>query len=71
MISKEILLKIKKGTKLIVNNGLGRCPAISLESARQGRGFKQTLLVDLKASQLGFFDEMGSIYINEVLEIIE
>jgi hypothetical protein len=71
MISKETLLKIKKGTKLIVNNGLGRCHAIALESARQGRGFKQTLLVDLKASELGFFDEMGSIYINEVLEIIE
>ena len=71
MIPKETLLKIKKGTKLIVNNGLGRCRAISLESARQGRGFKQTLLVDLKASELGFFDEMGSIYINEVLEIIE
>ena len=40
---------IKKGTKLLVNNGLGECTAYSMESIKQGRGFKSTLLVDLKA----------------------
>ena len=44
---------IKKGTKLLVNNGLGECTAYSMESIKQGRGFKSTLLVDLKASEVG------------------
>ena len=59
--------KIKEGDKLIVNNGLGQCNAIAMESGRQGKGAKKTLLVDLKASEVGFFDEIGSVYANEVL----
>ncbi len=60
---------IKKGTKLLVNNGLGECTAYSMESIKQGRGFKSTLLVDLKASEVGFFDEMGSIYVKDIIEV--
>ena len=62
---------IKKGDKLIVNNGLGQCNAIAAESGRQGRGAKRTLLVDLKASEVGFFDEIGSVYATEVLWHLE
>ena len=61
---------IKKGTKLLVNNGLGICTAYSLESIKQGRGFKKTLLVDLRASEVGFFDELGSIYVADILEVL-
>jgi hypothetical protein len=61
---------IKKGTKLLVNNGLGECTAYSMESIKQGRGFKSTLLVDLKASEVGFFDEMGSIYVKDIIEVL-
>ena len=69
MLSKEMLSTIKKGTGLLVNNGLGECSAISLESARQGKGIKQTILVNLKASEVGFFDEIGSIYIKDIISI--
>lgn len=61
---------IKKGTKLLVNNGLGECTAYSLESIKQGRGLKKVLLVDLKASEVGFYDEMGSIYVNNIIEVV-
>ncbi len=69
MLSNEALSKIKKGTKLVVDNGLGRCNAVSMESIRQGKGYKKTLLVDLKGSEVGFFDEIGSIYTKDILEI--
>ena len=58
---------IKKGDKLIVNNGLGQCSAVAMESGRQGRGSKHALLVDLKASEVGFEDEIGSVYATDVL----
>ena len=61
---------IKKGTKLLVNNGLGECTAYALESIKQGRGLKKILLVDLKASEVGFYDEMGSIYVDDILEVV-
>ena len=64
------LEKIKKGTELRVNNGLGLCRAYSLESIKQGRGYKSILLVDLKASEVGFFDEMGSIYVRDIKEVV-
>ena len=63
--------EIKKGDKLLVDNGLGTCSAIAVESGRQGRGSKQTLLVDLKASEVGFEDEIGSVYATEVLWHLE
>ena len=59
--------EIKKGDKLLVDNGLGTCSATAVESGRQGRGSKQTLLVDLKASEVGFFDEIGSVYATDIL----
>ena len=62
--------KIKKGTHLKVNNGLGLCNAYSLESIKQGRGFKKTILVDLRASEVGFFDECGSIYVKDIKQVI-
>ena len=66
----ENLEKIKKGTKLMVNNGLGLCSAVSLESIVQGRGFKKTLLVDFKGSEVGLYDECGSIYINHIRQVL-
>ena len=57
----------KKGDKLIVDNGLGTCSAIAMESGRQGRGSKHALLVDLKGSEVGFFDEIGSVYATDIL----
>ena len=59
--------EIKKGDRLLVDNGLGQCSAIAVESGRQGRGSKKTLLVDLKASEVGMFDEIGSVYATDIL----
>ena len=60
---------IKKGTLLRVNNGLGECNAFAMESIKQGKGFKSTLLVDMKASEVGFYDEMGSIFVTDIVKV--
>ena len=65
----DYILDKQDGTKLLVDNGLGKCTAYSMESIKQGRGFKSVLLVDLKASEIGFFDEMGSIYVKDIIEV--
>jgi len=40
-----------------------------MESPKQGRGLKQTLVVDVKGSEVGLFDEMGSIYTNQITKV--
>ena len=62
---------IKKGTKLITNQLGIPTRAIAMESIKQGKGFKTTLLVDVKGSDIGMFDEMGSIYVEDIIEVIE
>ena len=61
---------IRKGTLLRVNNGLGECNAYAMESIKQGKGFKSTLLVDMKASEVGFYDEMGSIFVTDIVRVV-
>ena len=55
-----------------MHSHLGTSPAVSgviKESPKQGRGVKKTILVDVKGSEVGMFDEMGSIYSREVLKV--
>jgi hypothetical protein len=40
-----------------------------MESPIVGRGIRSTLLVDVKGSEVGLFDEIGSIYTKEVLKV--
>ena len=40
-----------------------------MESPIQGRGIRNTILVDVKGSEVGLHDEIGSIYTNEVLKV--
>ncbi len=64
-------IDLKKGDK-ILHSHLGTSPAVSgviKESPKQGRGVKRTILVDVKGSEVGMFDEMGSIYSREVLKV--
>lgn len=61
---------IKKGTELYTKQLGTPCRAISMESIRQGKGFKKTLLVDVKGSEIGLFDECGSIYVDDIIAII-
>ena len=63
--------KIKKGTKLITNQLGIPTRATAMESIKRGRGFKNILLVDVKGSDVGLFDEMGSIYVSDILEVVK
>jgi len=63
--------ELKKGDK-IMHSHMGTSPAVSgivMESPKQGRGVKSTILVDVKGSEVGMFDEIGSIYSNQVMEV--
>ena len=63
--------ELKKGDR-IMHSHLGTNPAVSgyiMESPKQGRGVKSTILVDVKGSEVGMFDEIGSIYSNEIMEV--
>ena len=40
-----------------------------LESPKQGRGLKKAIMIFTKGSELGFFDEAGSVYANDVTEV--
>ena len=62
---------IKKGTKLITKQLGVPTRAVAMESIKQGRGFKTTLLVDVKGSEIGMFDEMGSIYVEDIIEVVD
>ena len=62
---------IKKGTKLITKQLGVPTRATAMESIKQGRGFKTTLLVDVKGSEIGMFDEMGSVYVEDIIEVIK
>ena len=68
---KSEFKEIKKGTKLITNQLGVPMKAIALESIKQGKGFKSVLLVDCKGSEMGFFDEMGSIYVEDIMAVCD
>ena len=55
-----------------MHSHLGTSPAVSgivMESPKQGRGVKSTILINVKGSEVGMFDEIGSIYSNQVMEV--
>tara|TARA_R100001015_G_C4630010_1_gene191320 strand:+ start:1070 stop:1285 length:216 start_codon:yes stop_codon:yes gene_type:complete len=62
---------IRKGTKLITNQLGMPTRATAMESIKQGRGFKDALLVDVKGSDVGLFDEIGSIYVSDIVEVLD
>ncbi len=61
---------IKKGTKLITKQLGVPTRATALESIKQGRGLKKVLLVDVKGSDIGMFDEIGSVYVDDIVEVL-
>ena len=62
---------IRKGTKLITNQLGIPTRATAMESIKRGRGFKNILLVDVKGSDIGLFDEVGSIYVSDIVEVLD
>jgi hypothetical protein len=66
----ENLETIKKGTKLITKQLGVPTNAVAMESIKQGSGLKKVLLVDVKGSEIGMFDEIGSIYVDDIVEVL-
>jgi hypothetical protein len=63
-------IELKKGDKVKTNQLGLETSGVLLESPKQGRGLKQTILVDCKGSEVGLFDEAGSVYINQVKKVL-
>jgi hypothetical protein len=42
-----------------------------LESPKQGRGFKRVVLMHVFGSDIGFYDEMGSVYVSDIVRRLE
>ena len=40
------------------------------ESPKRGRGLKSTILIWSKGSEIGMFDEAGSVYADQVTEVL-
>ena len=40
-----------------------------LESPKQGKGLKKTILIWSKGSEIGMFDEAGSVYAREIAQV--
>ena len=70
---KEILFEDLKKGDWIKHSHLGSSPLVGgyvMESPRQGRGLKSTILVDVKGSEVGMCDEIGSIYSNQIAAVL-
>jgi hypothetical protein len=64
-------IDLKKGDT-IKSNQLGvETSGIVMESPKQGKGLKKTLLVNVKGSEVGLFDEIGSIYMNQITKVFK
>ena len=64
--------EIKKGDK-ILHTHMGTQPPVSgivMESPIVGRGIRSTLLVHVKGSEVGLFDDIGSIYTTEIFRVL-
>ena len=63
--------EIKKGDK-ILHSHLGTQPPVSgvvMESPIQGRDVRSPILVDVKGSEVGLFDQLGSNYTAPLLTV--
>ena len=59
-------IELNKGDKIRhVHLGI-ETSGVVMESPKQGRGLKRTIVVDVKGSEIGLFDEMGSIYTKQI-----
>ena len=64
---KEFFAHLKKGS-LVYSKHLGtpvRCEL--LESIKQGKGFKRTVLCCVFGEEIGMFTECGSIYTSDII----
>ena len=63
---------LKKNEWYMIDNGLpSAVRAQLLESPKQGRGFKSIVLMDVKGSDCGLFDEAGSVYTKDIIKPLQ
>ena len=66
------LSELKKGDWVRIDNGLGApVRAKLLESPKQGKGFKNVILMDVQGQDVGLFNEAGGVYACDILEKID
>jgi len=58
--------QLVKGEWYHIDNGL-KVQAQLLQSPKQGKGFKKIVMMKVMGSQAGFFDEMGSVYVSDII----
>ena len=51
----------------IINNFCYDIRAKLIESARQGRGYKTIVFMDVRGTDAGFFDEMGGVHVDDII----
>ena len=51
----------------IINNFGYDIRAKLIESARQGRGYKTIVLMDVRGTDAGLFDEMGGVHVDDII----
>ena len=51
----------------IINNFGYDIRAKLIESARQGRGYKTIVLMDVRGTDAGLFDEMGGFHVDDII----
>ena len=51
----------------IINNFGYDIRAKLIESAKQGRGYKTIVLMDVRGTDAGFFDEMGGVHVDDII----
>jgi len=39
-----------------------------MSSPKQGKGWKKTVMMDVRGSDVGMYDEMGSVYVSNIIE---
>ena len=59
--------QLVKNDWYFIDNGFGLMRAKLLESPKQGRGFKKAVLMDVRGSEIGMFDDMGSVYVANIV----
>ena len=64
------LSELKKEDKIKHRHCGPEVSGVIKESPIQGRGLRTTILVDVKGSEIGGFDEIGSIYSNEITKVL-
>ena len=60
---------LKKGNKILTKQLGQPVSGELLESPRQGKGLKNIVLIFTNASEVGLFDEHGSIYARDILKV--